>query len=182
MYKLMTIISKIIFTLFFRVSVEGCINLPENQNYIICCNHIHMIDPGILMISTKKPIRFVVKNELMHTPIVKNIMKGCNVIPVRRGEVDISAIKSMIKALKNNEVLGLFPEGTRHKDGEFKDIKEGAALIACKTNVPIIPTRICGKYKLFSKIKYKIGEPIYTEGKTKEEVTKELFNSIENLK
>ena len=71
---------------------------------------------------------------------------------------------------------------TVDKDGEFKDIKEGAALIACKTNVPIIPTRICGKYKLFSKIKYKIGEPIYTKGKTKEEVTKELFNSIENLK
>ena len=45
MYKLMTIISKIIFTLFFRVSVEGCINLPENQNYIICCNHIHVSDP-----------------------------------------------------------------------------------------------------------------------------------------
>lgn len=182
MYKIVKGFCKIFFKLFYRVHLEGNIDLPETTGYMICCNHIHMFDPAILMIFNKRPITFVIKEELMHVPIVKNIMNGCGAIPVKRGESDISSIKNTIAALKDGKIVGLFPEGTRHPDGEFRDIKKGAAMIACKANVPILPVRIIGNYKPFSKITFKIGEPIYYEGKNKEELTNILYESIEKLK
>lgn len=182
MYTVVKNIAKIYFKLFHKVSVEGEINIPDSDGYMICCNHIHMFDPGILVFNNDRKIRFMVKEELMHVPIVSFILKKINVLPVKRGEADMECIRNSIALLKNGEVLGVFPEGTRHRDGEFRDIKSGASMIACRAGVKIVPARIVGKYRPFSKITYRIGEPISTDGKNRRQVNEELYNAIQNLK
>ena len=76
----------------------------------------------------------------------------------------------------------IFPEGTRHRDGICRDLKKGAAMVAIKAKSKIVPMRIIGNYKLFSKMILRIGTPIDSEGKNKDELTDELYKAIEALK
>jgi 1-acyl-sn-glycerol-3-phosphate acyltransferase len=123
----------------------------------------------------------MVKKELIETPILGKILLRCGAFPVDRSKGDIGAIKTAIEALNQKKVLSLFPEGTRHRDGKFRDIKKGAALIAIKTNSMIVPARIIGNYKLFSKMILRIGEPISPEGLNKDELTEKLREAIDGL-
>lgn len=181
MYKFVRGLMKVIATIFYRIKVDGDINLFHDERYMICSNHIHMFDPVALMVSTKRPISFMIKKELSEKPILGQILLKSNAIPVDRGANDITAIKTAIDELNQNKVLAIFPEGTRHKDGQFRDIKKGAALIAIKAQAPIIPVHIKSTYRLFSRIDIKVGEPIYTDGYKKDEITEKLQIAIEQL-
>ena len=167
--------------IFYRIRVEGEITLQEDQSYMICANHIHMFDPAIVATQTKRPISFMVKKELIETPILGKIMLKCGAFPVDRGKGDIGAVRTAIDVLSQNKVLSVFPEGTRHKDGKFRDIKKGAALIAIKAKSTIVPARIVGNWKLFSQMTLRIGEPIVADGLNKDELTEKLRIAIENL-
>lgn len=182
MYKFLTGLTRILFKIFYKVEIRGEINLPENMGYMICSNHIHMWDPIFIADFTKRPISFMSKKELIDMPVIGWILTKCYAFPVDREKGDIGAIKTAINVLKEGKVLSMFPEGTRHKDGHFHDLKKGAAMVAIRANVPIVPVRIIGNYKFFTKLTLKIGEPIYYDGKNKDELTEILFNAIEDLK
>ena len=167
--------------IFYRIRVEGEITLPEDQSYMICANHIHMFDPVFIAMSTKRQISFMAKKELIDAPILGKILLKCDVFPVDRGKGDIAAIKTGIDILKQNKVMAMFPEGTRHRDGEFRDVKMGAAFIATKAKSAIVPMRIIGNYRLFSKMTLRIGEPIFTDGLSKEEVHEQMVAAIKSL-
>jgi len=181
-YKFLTWLTRILFKIFYKIEVNGVINLPEDSGYMICSNHIHMWDPILIADFTKRPISFMSKKELIDAPVIGWILKKCYAFPVDRGKGDIAAIKTAIEILKNGNVMSMFPEGTRHKDGNFHDLKKGAAMIAIKAGVPIVPVRIIGNYKFFTKLTLNIGEPIYYKDKNKDELTDILYNEIEKLK
>jgi len=85
------------------------------------------------------------------------------VIPVHREGNDVNSIKISLKALKNKETLGIFPEGTRHGMDKHEKPKNGAIFLANKTNAKIVPVGIIGDFKPFKKIKYNIGQPMDLE-------------------
>ena len=181
LYNLLKYSTRVLFAIFYRVKVEGSVNIPEDQGYMICANHIHMFDPVLITINHKRKISFMVKKELIETPILGKMLLNCGAFPVDRTKGDLGAIKTAIDVLNHKKVLSIFPEGTRHKDGKFRDIKKGAALIAIKTKSTVIPMRIIGNYKLFSKLTLRIGEPISPEGYNKDEFTEKLKKAIEEL-
>ena len=182
MYKFLTSLTRILFKIFYKIEVNGEINLPENSGYMICSNHIHMRDPILIADFTKRPISFMSKKELIDMPIIGWILTKCYAFPVDREKGDIAAIKTAINILKEGNVMSMFPEGTRHRDGNFHDLKKGAAMIAIKAGVPIVPVRVVGNYKFFTKLTLNIGEPIYYDGKNKDELTDILYHEIEKLK
>ena len=94
---------------------------------------------------------------------------------------DMGALKTAIEILKDNKVMAMFPEGTRSKTGEMGEFKRGASLIASRADVPIVPVRIVGNYKLFSKMELRIGEPLYPTKENKKTLTDELYLAIKNL-
>ena len=105
-------------------------------------------------------LNFFAKAELFKNKFVALIIgKGLRAFPIKRGEADYNAIKTAMKILKQDKCLGVFPEGTRHKDtmGEFQ---RGFAAIAIKTNSKILPAYIEGDYKLFKKMHLIVGEPV----------------------
>jgi len=161
-------IGKFIFTFYFRlcnrVSVQGKDNIPETGGLIICPNHIHWLDPMLVAVCIKREINYMSKAELFKNKLLAAILKGLNAFPVKRGTPDISAIKTSFKLIKDGKVLGIFPEGTRSKDGKLKTAEPGVALISIKTNAPIVPIRISGSYKLFGKLGIIIGKPLSFEG------------------
>lgn len=182
LYKIGRAIFTVYFGLFNKISVKGEKSIPESGGLIICANHIHWLDPVLLAVCVKRQICYMAKAELFKNKFFYFIMKNLNAFPVKRGTPDISAIKNSLRVIKEGKVLGIFPEGTRSRDGKLKPAEPGVALIAVKTDAPVVPVMISGNYKLFGKIEVSIGNPIsFTEYKGKKlsgDETNELSQSI----
>ena len=168
----------------FRVKITGLENLELNEGFIICANHINYLDAAGIVLLNKKKIRFVAKSDLYRFPPISFLGHIFDVIPIKRGKNDLASIKMCLKALKNNEILGIFPEGTRKEMEKNVKIKNGAVFLAEKAKVKIVPVGISGKFKAFSKVYINYGKPIdIMASKTDnpdwiDEASKEIMNQI----
>ena len=91
------------------------------------------------------------------------LLKKAGIFGVKRGKADIGAVKMAMKCLKNGERLLMFPEGTRHQDGDMRDAKTGCAMVAVRTGVPIVPVYVPMEKKWFRFTKVVFGEPYYPQ-------------------
>jgi len=144
------------------VKVIGKKNFKRKQKNILVCNHQSNFDPVILDIYLRKRIRFVAKKELWkgkEKSLLFETALGC--IPVDRSKgLTMAATKKIYEVLKNNETLGLFPEGKRFSGTEHEmSVKNGACMFAIKTKTPILPCFILKHQKLFRFNKLIVGEP-----------------------
>ena len=157
-YKVIVSIFKILVFIVFDLKVHNADRINNSEGgLIVCGNHISMIDPVILAVSSKRQIHFMGKKELFDKKILGYVFKKLGAFPVDREGVSMSAIKSSMAVLKDNNVLGIFPEGTRVKEYDEKNAKPGIALIANKTKANIIPFYIKGHYKFRGKIEIFFG-------------------------
>lgn len=183
LYTILRGICKVIALIIFRVKVTDADNFNNTDGRcIICCNHISMIDPVLIACFVKRKINFMGKKELFDVPILKNILKGVGVFPVDRTGVSLSAIKHAISLLKEEKVLGIFPEGTRVKEYNEENAKSGVSMIANMSNSLIVPVFIRSKFKLFSKVEIIFGKPTNyfedIEGKITSEIHTEIGKQI----
>lgn len=146
--------------LVFRPEVIGQNLIPEEGPFILAGNHKSLLDIPLVAIASKKDIRFIAKEELFKTTFSNYIFTKLGAIPIKRGQADLKAIRTSIDILKNNEILGIFPEGTRHKGEGLGEFKSGTSLLAVKADCPIIPFGISGEYKIGKKIRIQFGEAI----------------------
>ena len=163
LYKFAVFICKNVLRLIYRVKVEGNNSIDQVKGCIVYANHTFYLDPVVMGSFIKRPLRFMAKAELFKTRLLGNLIKRLGAFPVRRGEADLGAVKTALRLLKNGEVLGMFPEGTRNKSGTFMGAEPGLSMIATKAKVPVIPVAILSTYRLFSPIRIIIGQPIYLE-------------------
>lgn len=151
---------KLYYRIVFRVKAEGLENLEPGQNYVVCPNHKSLNDPPLLGTCVKTPLRFMAKEELFENKLFGVLIRALGAFPVKRGEGDLAALKSAIKLLKDGENLVVFPEGARSPKEHLHKGKSGAALIAVKAGVDIVPVGIRGTYKPFTKMTVRFGKPI----------------------
>ncbi|MBL5767322.1 lysophospholipid acyltransferase family protein [Heyndrickxia sporothermodurans] len=149
-----------IFKPLFRIQVIGLENFPKSGGVLLCPNHIDNLDPPVVGITAPRPVIFMGKEELFKTPVIKTLMKHLNVFPVKRGMNDREALRKGLKVLKDNQVLGLFPEGKRSKTGELGEGLSGAGFFALRSEAAVVPCAIIGPYKPFKKLKVVYGQPI----------------------
>ena len=166
----------------YRAKAEGLENIPKDEPVILCGNHRSFLDAPLVLATTKNDnIRFVAKEEIKKMFIVKLLGSLYNAIYVKRDEKDITALKDTLKALKNNETVLIFPEGTRKGTSKGEEVKDGAAFFTMKSGVKVLPFGISGGEKLFKQVKIKYGKPIdfseHKDYKNKEEV-KKVTNEI----
>lgn len=129
--------------------------------FIIIGNHLSMADPVILAVLVRKPqIAFMAKAELSKASWFRKIALHFHAIFVNRHQSDMEAMRISMRALKSGEVLGIFPEGTRHHEGVMVQQEAGAAMIALRSGVPMVPVYLSGKLRLFRSIDCYVGEPI----------------------
>ena len=148
------------FNLFHPSRVIGQEHIPDG-GALICANHTKMSDPFFVVFALRRrrQVRIMAKAELMRVPIIGPLVKSVGVFGVDRGRSDVGAIKTAMKYLKSGEYVLLFPEGTRIREGESGEGKAGAAMLAARTGVPILPVYVPGKKKWFRRTTVVIGQP-----------------------
>ena len=175
----------IIFKLFFRLKVTGQQNIPLDGPFIIVANHSSLLDPVILGVSVRPKVIFVATAYLFKIGWLGYLLRKANSIPVQR-ENDISSLKRALKILQQGGVLGIFPEGGVDRQKDDLPIKAGAAFLATKVGVPIVPIKIKGADKALPrgakfirslhKIEVEIKKPIYCSRQTNKD--KEIIKRV----
>ena len=169
LYIIIKNFSLIIFKLIFRLKIIGSENIPKTGSFVIVANHSSLLDGFVLVSSVKPKVTFMSAAHLFKIPFVGNILRGVGAIPVQGKGSEIKLIKEAIKVLQAGGVLGIFPEGRIVNEKDDFSAKAGAAYLAIKADVPIIPMAIKGadkalpvgaKFPKLNKIEVKIGKPI----------------------
>lgn len=165
----------------YRFEVIGKENFPAEGGVLLCSNHIDNLDPPVVGINAPRPVYFMAKEELFNVPVLGKILPDLNAFPVKRGMSDREALRKGLGILKEGNVLGLFPEGTRSKTGQLGKGLAGAGFFALRSEAHVVPCAIIGPYKAFSKLKVVYGKPIdmkeLRERKASAEETTELIMS-----
>ncbi|HET9201180.1 MAG TPA: lysophospholipid acyltransferase family protein, partial [Dehalococcoidia bacterium] len=133
--------------LFFRAEVEGLDNIPSSGGAILVANHMSNFDPGLIGTTMKRRIRFMAKQELFK-PGLGLLLRLHGDFPVRRLERDSAAVRMAQQVVREGDILGMFPEGTRSKTASMNRAHPGTALLALRTGVPVIPAGITGTEKI----------------------------------
>ena len=169
-YFLSQIVFGVLLKVIARFEIIGRDNFPKKGPFIVASNHTSFADPVILGVACNTlPIAFMAKRELFARPFLGAWLRAVKCIPVDRSSGGVGALKKAVNRLRGGAAIGIFPEGTRSTDGNFKKAEPGIGLIALKTKASIVPVYISGSDKVLPvnskmvkmhKITAKIGKPI----------------------
>ena len=182
MYGFLQVFFTAFFKFFFRANIIGRENLPAKGGVILAANHMSNWDPPLLATFLARPVSYMAKQELFEVPVLRQIIRSCYSFPVKRGAADRGAIKAALQALKEERCIGLFPEGTRSRDGKVHQPEAGVALLAAMGKVPVVPAAILGTDRIFSwgsffpQLTVIYGAPLFFEGKRNDKETLQMFS------
>jgi 1-acyl-sn-glycerol-3-phosphate acyltransferase len=138
-------------TICFSWRIEGRENVPLTGPLILVANHVHVLDPILLVFSLPRWITFVAKEELFHSLFLRFWLRWAGSLPLQRGgkvREKQRILESARKALDEGSILGMFPEGGRSVDGKLRKGRPGSAVIASRTGVSLLPIGIAGTDKI----------------------------------
>ncbi len=144
LYALVRATARILLQLLTRTEVRGLENVPAHGPYIIVTNHLSAIDPPLIMAMFPLPTTVFAGHTHRHEFVIGGVMNALGAIWVRRGEVDREALRTALDVLKDGGILGMAPEGTRSRTGGLLKGKIGAAYLATRANVPLVPVALTG--------------------------------------
>lgn len=164
LYNVCRAILKIIL-FFMGLKKEGLHKLPKKGPVIIASNHMSNWDPVIVGVALKRKVHFIAKAELFENKIASIILTRLNAFPVKRGSVDIKAIRYAMDLLARGEILGIFPEGARKKLYPDAVAQTGVAMFALKSGTPVIPVACIGTERnfplgWFKPLLVRVGDPV----------------------
>jgi 1-acyl-sn-glycerol-3-phosphate acyltransferase len=139
---------RVILLLFTRWQISGKENIPERGELLIVANHLSLADPPLLAVSIPRKVVFMAKKELFESRFFRYFISNFGAFPVHRGQLDRKAIRQSHKVLADGQALVMFPESTRSQQAELQPAYPGAALLACRRDVPILPIGITGTEKM----------------------------------
>lgn len=153
------------FKLVYRLKVEGLENVPKDNEYIVCPNHLSTLDPPLMCGVLPRRIAFMAKQELFDIRFLRWWIDWLGAIAVNRESLGPPTIKTVMNIKKSKWVFGIFPQGTRGLPGTISGVTKGFAGLAKITKCAILPVGITGTEEVkrlpFSgKIVVKVGKPI----------------------
>lgn len=174
--------------IFFRFSVSGRENIPEQGGFILAPNHVSYFDPPAVGSACPRKVHFMAKQELFEVPVLKYWMRAVSTFPVRRGQADRGALRKAVEILQRGDVVCVFPEGRRVAPGAENKGDSGVILIAQMAGVPVVPMAIVGTQPLFRKnfpwfssIEIRFGKPLFFERDGDPKKRSEVINESLNL-
>lgn len=166
-YRIVRFIVAIYAKIFYRLEIIGRENEPKDGGCIAIANHASFLDPIAVAAAIKRDVCFMAKSDLQSNKFMQWVFKMCNVIAIRRGESDMAALRKSCEAVKDGNILGIFPQGTRIRceSPDAETALPGVGLIAMRTKAPVLPIAVCygkknKKPTAFRKVRVVIGKPI----------------------
>ena len=158
-----------IFRGLFRGCTFGNENVPHQGAVVVVANHGSHLDPPLLGHALGRPVAFMAKAELFRIPLLGAIIRACGAYPVKRGASDREAIRMATARLGEGWAIGVFLDGTRQANGRVNAPMPGAALLAARSDAPLLPVAIINSHRALGKrgqlprlipIQLRIGKPI----------------------
>ena len=150
---LLRFIAWVLIHLFYRLQARGVEHIPHEGAALIVCNHVSFVDPVILMAVSPRPIRFVMDHRIFRTPIISFIFRHGRAIPIAPAKEDAAmmerAFEEVSAALREGELVGIFPEGRITDSGEVCPFRPGVTRILERDPVPVIPLALQGLWGSF---------------------------------
>ena len=160
-YEVVRVLANLVFHTFLPVRFHHRERLDRERPYLMIANHNHALDPVPMAMGVKHDqIVFLGKKELGSKAWVRWFLTRLHCILVDRHNADMEAMRSCMKAVKMKKILLIFPEGTRHHEGQMEQIEAGTALIAMRARAPVVPIYFDRKLSLFRVTNLYVGEPI----------------------
>ena len=144
---------------YWRLRITGKENIPSTGPFVLAPVHRSFIDFSLTSSITKRRMRYMGKDSLWKVSLFGKFISALGAYPVRRGGADREALKRTIEVLEGGEPVVIFPEGTRQSGPKVNDLFEGAAYVATKVGVPIVPVGIGGSEHALRKGK-KLPRPV----------------------
>jgi 1-acyl-sn-glycerol-3-phosphate acyltransferase len=174
--------------LLWRVKVVGMERVPAEGGFVVAPSHRSMMDIPLAAIVTKRRLRFMGKVSVFKIPVLGWLFSTMGGFPVARDGTDRKAVRDSITMLEANEVLCVFPEGTRQNGPKIQPLQPGAAYLALRSGAPILPVAIAGSEEIlrdhkrpiphFGRVVIVVGEPIVPEARTSGVVARDKVDAL----
>ena len=148
------------FRLFFWPKVIGYEHMKAEGGAIYISNHRSNLDPLFIGLTAPRFIHFMAKEELFKNKLIGGFLKLLNAFPVRRKTADLHSVRCALKLIESGKVLGIFPEGKRAITDDIDEMEKGAAFMAVRACVPVIPMYIPANMYGIKRPYLMVGEPI----------------------
>ena len=188
-YNIFYNLAKLLARMMFSMRVIHQERMVESGPLLIAVNHSSFFDPPLAGICSERGVYYLARKTLLKWPFFGPLFPAMNVIPVERDGNDMSALREVIKKVKDGNAVLLFPEGTRSVDGHLQPARAGIGLVIAKTGAPVLPMRIFGAYEAFpknarrfqlSQITVVIGEPSYFSEEEISHTSRETYQVLSN--
>lgn len=188
-YNIFYNLAKLLARIIFSMRVIHPERMVESGPLLIAVNHSSFFDPPLAGICSRRGVYYLARKTLLKWPFFGPLFPAMNVIPVERDGNDMSALREVIKKVKEGNAVLLFPEGTRSLDGDLQPARAGIGLVIAKTGAPVLPMRIFGAYEAFpknarrfqlSQISVVIGEPIHFSAEEISNSSRETYQLLSN--
>ena len=159
----------LLFRLRFGLKVRGQEHVPKRGAFVLASNHVSFLDPPLMGAACPRRLRFMARADLFAKTLLGTFLRLVRVIPLKRGEADLAAVREALALLRQGEPIAIFPEGGRQLSGRLGVAKRGVGLLAEAASVPIIPVYVKGTFEALppsaprlqrAKIRVAFGPPI----------------------
>jgi 1-acyl-sn-glycerol-3-phosphate acyltransferase len=172
--------------LVFRARYEGLHNIPRHGPVLVVSNHQSNFDPPLVGMACSRRMNYLARSSLFRFGPFGWLIRSVDAIPIEREGIGLGGIKEAMKRLKAGEMVVIFPEGTRTRDGQIAPFRPGFATLAVRTRAAILPAAIEGAFDAWPRsqvlprrgnVRVRYGEPILPEqftGRSEEELVAEV--------
>jgi 1-acyl-sn-glycerol-3-phosphate acyltransferase len=171
-YDGIRVFSRFLSVWLYGLRVAGREHWPAAGGGLVCSNHQSMFDPPLVGLTCPRRMNYLARDTLFRVPLLAPLIRFLDAIPIDREGGGLAGLKETLRRLKAQELVLIFPEGTRTRDGEVAPLKPGFIAVARRSRVPLIPIGLDGAYQAWprsaklprgGRIAIVVGEPIWPE-------------------
>lgn len=171
-WRVLQLALELVFWLWLRLAVRGVERIDADTGGLILANHQSFLDPMLVGVKLQRPVSFLARDSLFRVFLIGRLLKKTHVLPINRRLGSASSIRIAASRIESGCLVGLFPEGTRTRDGQTGEFKAGFIAVLRRAQCPVYPVGISGAFQAlppgailprFAKVRVVFGVPILYE-------------------